>query len=175
MNIFFILRCTETLGMLTRNQAYGMWVDQAFPQPHALDTELSNDLANLEDLRQRRAAGAKNLQRERQLGLDHLMQDKERALDLLQQRWETTGVQIDRQISQQSDLFSDLAITFNEASLARANPVVEDVRIGALAVPAERPVSAHVILQSAVAALIGAFLGVAFALVRQSREIQTRG
>ena len=134
----------------------------------SLDTGLSADLAAVEKLTQERSAGIKNLKRARTLGLEHLQQEKERALDLLEKRWETDVVQIEREITQQENLFSELAANFNEASLAKADPGAEDIRIGAPAVPPTRPNASHAILRSALAALVGGFLGFVFAIVRDS-------
>lgn len=142
---------------------------------HALDTTLGENRATLEKLRQQRAAGLANLKQERQLGLDHLKQDKERTLERLENTWETRVVQIERDIDQESELFSELATNFNEASLATTSSGVEDVRVGAAAVPPDRPQSSYVFIRSALAALFGGFLGLLFALVRASRPETSDG
>ena len=133
-----------------------------------LDQEYGPDVSGLEKLSQERDAGLANLQENRANGLRTLTRDKERALDSITRERETRLAQLSRDIGHEQELYAELAKAYNQAVLAKAQENVEDVRLGAPAVPPETPTSRGGVTKILVAAILGGMLGLFIALVRDA-------
>jgi uncharacterized protein involved in exopolysaccharide biosynthesis len=126
------------------------------------------DASELEKLSQERDAGLAKLQENRANGLDELTRNKQRALDDITREREARLAQLTRDISHEQELYTELAKAFNQAVLAKAQENVEDVRLGAPAVPSETPKPRGGATKALLAAILGGMLGLFIALIREA-------
>jgi uncharacterized protein involved in exopolysaccharide biosynthesis len=75
---------------------------------------------------------------------------------------------MDRDIGQQRDLFADLAKRANQALLAKAESNVEDVRLGAPAVPPDQPRRRGGVRMTLIGLIVGGILGIGASMVREA-------
>ena len=101
------------------------------------EASLGSDEAALDKLQRERAAGLAQLQEDRENMLTHLTHERQAALDAIKRETDTRLGQADRMISQERDLFAELAKNYNQARLAKGEQNMEDIRLGAPAVPPE--------------------------------------
>jgi uncharacterized protein involved in exopolysaccharide biosynthesis len=92
--------------------------------------------------------------------------DRNRVVQAIIRERDARLAQLDRDINQQKALHGDLGENYNQALVAKAQTDVEDVRLGAPAVPPERPVPSHLGLSLLLGAVLGTTLGIAVGLVR---------
>jgi uncharacterized protein involved in exopolysaccharide biosynthesis len=135
-------------------------------QMKSLDRTIRTDNAAFERLDRDREAGFKILQEDNALQLAFLERHKKQELDSTKREGTKQIAQLDREITQQKDLFKQLATNYNEATIAKAENSVEDVRLGAPAVAPERPKSAQIVTKTMAALLLGIFVGLIAAAVR---------
>ena len=76
--------------------------------------------------------------------------------------------QLSRDVDHEQELYAELAKAYNQAVLAKAQENVEDVRLGAPAVPPETPKPRGGATKALVAAILGGMLGLFIALVREA-------
>ncbi len=137
-----------------------------------LDVELQLDMAKLEQLTRERESGLEKLKDKRTTALSDLMRERERHLQFLSLECDNRLAQLDRAIYQERDLNMDLAKSFNQAVLARAQQSSEEVRLGSPAVPPDRPLPRRIALSSIIAALAGALAAIGIAAFRDALAIQ---
>ena len=133
-----------------------------------LDQEYTPDTAALAKMSEERDAGLQALQEDRANGLGQLTRDKQRALDEITRERDTRVAQLGRDIDHEQELYSELAKAYNQAVLAKAQENVEDVRLGAPAVPPETPAPRGGATKALLAAILGGMLGLFIALVREA-------
>jgi uncharacterized protein involved in exopolysaccharide biosynthesis len=133
-------------------------------QMKSLDRTIRADNAAFEKLQRDREAGLQILQEDNTLQLALLHRQQKQEVDSTKREWTIRVSQLEREITQQGALFEQLATNFNEATLAKAEQSVEDVRLGAPAVPPEFAVGRNIALKAALALAIGMILGLVVAL-----------
>ncbi|TAM53881.1 MAG: hypothetical protein EPN53_04840 [Acidobacteria bacterium] len=133
-----------------------------------LGEEYGADASELEKLSQERDAGLEKLQEDRSNGLGELTRNKQRALDDITREREARLAGLGRDISHEQELYGELAKAYNQAVLAKAQENVEDVRLGAPAVPPETPKPRGGATKALLAAILGGMLGLFVALVREA-------
>jgi capsular polysaccharide biosynthesis protein len=79
------------------------------------------------------------LTKERENQLAGLTRQQKQELDAIGRERDNRLAQLDRQIARLKELHGELAKNYNQATLAKAQQEVEDVRLGAAAVPPDRP------------------------------------
>jgi len=140
----------------------------------ALETRVRMDDADLEKLTREREAGLQKLTEERENKIALLTRSRDEELDGIKREMDTRLGQIDRNVNQQRELFGQLAKNYNQALLAKGQQDVEDVRIGAPAVPPQSAQPRGRITKTLFAVMIGGFLGIVMALVREAgRSVRT--
>lgn len=92
---------------------------------------------------------------------------KEAAIQLLGRESKTRIGQADRDIKQERELFDQLATKFNEALIVKGQQNFDDVRLGAHAVPPDRPDSERVWQSTVAAVFAGLILGLGIAAFRE--------
>lgn len=132
------------------------------------DSSIRTDNAGLEKLENERDAGLATLQDGRANGLAELNRNRQRELDAIKRESDAALGNMDRDIGKQRDLFADLAKRANQALLAKAETNVEDVRLGASAVPPDQPRRRGGLKMTLVGLIIGGLLGVGVSLVREA-------
>ncbi len=136
------------------------------------DSGIRTDNAGLEKLEKERDAGLAKLQDERANGLAELTRDRQQELDAIKREGDAALGSMDRDIGQQRDLFADLAKRANQALLAKAETNVEDVRLGAPAVPPDEPRRRGGVKMTLIALIAGGVLGIGVSMIREaSRRI----
>ncbi len=134
----------------------------------ALDISNRADEAKLEKISRDREAGLEQLQDRRAMLLADLTRQRTRALgDLILER-DALLMRLDRSLSQERTLNSELAKNFNQATLAKSQQNLEDVRLGAPAVPMQRPLPRGVVMYTLCGLIGGALLGLGIAVVRDA-------
>lgn len=139
------------------------WVAEITAGLEKLQRERSADLAKL--LAQRAVAFDES-QRGKQLALEALSQKKEQELASLDRERDMRLQQIDRDLEHKRALFNELAANYNQATLARAEQNLADVRLGSPAVPAIEPLRPRLALKTTMALILGLFIGIVVGLVR---------
>jgi capsular polysaccharide biosynthesis protein len=137
-----------------------------------LDVELRADDGKLDKLNHERSTGLEQLRDKQANLLADLVRQQQRDLEDLKRERDLSLAQLDRGIGQERDLNTELAKNFNQAILAKAQQSAEDVRLGAPAVPMNRPLPRNLVLFSLLAAAGGLLVGLGFAA---RREISGRG
>jgi uncharacterized protein involved in exopolysaccharide biosynthesis len=122
----------------------------------------------LEKLQGGRDAGVEQLKEQRANELVRLNRERRRELESFEREMDTRLAQLDRDIVQQRDLFNQLAKNYNQAILAKGQQDVEDVRLGAIAVPPETPLARRGVSKALLASFLGVLFGAGIALVRES-------
>ena len=82
---------------------------------------------------------------------------------------------LNREIQQLRNLNKQLGEDYGQAVLARAQDEVDVVHLAAAAVPVDRPMGRLIVPKSLTAGLLGAFLGLLVAIVRESRSSARSG
>jgi len=121
----------------------------------------------LETAQIERQAGLAKLIAGRDLAVDTLKKQRRRELEALQQERNIALATLDQDIQNQQDLYTKLASSFNEVTLARASNGSQDVRLGTPAVAPSAP-ERRVLFKTVVAAAMGALVGLLLALVREA-------
>jgi capsular polysaccharide biosynthesis protein len=132
----------------------------------ALEQELGGLDTDLEKLTLERQAGRSQLLDARLTGLKILERRARQEVEAIERERETRLAQLDRDIEQQSEFYTALAQSFNQAHLAEAQQDFEDVRLGAPAVPRAEPEGRGALIKSLISGVIGALLGLMAAVVR---------
>jgi uncharacterized protein involved in exopolysaccharide biosynthesis len=166
---------TDVTALDPRAEQLKTTIEHLSSEVQRLEQEYGTDAVGLEKLKQERAAGLENLQDNRANGLAALLRDKQSELDGLNREREAQLAQLNRDISQQQDLYSDLAKAFNQALLAKAQQGSEDVRLVSPAVPPDTSQTRGVLGKALLATLLGGLLGTAVALVRDTSGEVPRG
>lgn len=132
-------------------------------------------ITGLEQRQQLRTAGLEKLVAERTLlthevdeqtalELRQMERNRRRELAQLQSELQQRMDQLDREIEHQQAAFDQLALSYNQTRLARAEQEVKDVRIASVAVAPAEPMSANLVPKLAVSLVAGAALGLLLAL-----------
>lgn len=137
-----------------------------------MDLAVSADQAGLEKITQERDAGLAKLREVRSNGLVDLTRQRQAELDAIKRDWDAKAAQMDRDIAQQRDLLAELTKNYNQAALAKGQQGMEDVRIGAPAAPPDHPLPRGGLVKSLVALILGGFVGIGIALVREAGRSQ---
>ncbi len=143
-------------------------LDRINEEMKSLEAGLRGDQALLEKLQGGRDAGLAQLKEQRANLLVRLNRERQTELESLQREMDTRLAQLDRDIVQQRDLFNQLAKNYNQAILAKGQQDVEDVRLGAMAVPPETPLARRAASKTLFMSFLGFLFGVGVALVRES-------
>jgi len=130
--------------------------------------------SELSSLQVERMAGLDGLRRRAATAVDEMERQRQRELDDLERQRVTAIAQKDRKLSYSKSLFDELAKNYNQASLAREGEEFEDVRLASRAVPPRSPIRPRLVLKSAVGILVGAFLGLLLAVVREVEDWGSR-
>jgi len=133
-----------------------------------LESHIRKDQADLEKVSRGREAGLQRLAEERENGLADLVRNRGAEIDSIRREMDTRLGQMDRQIEQQRELFAQLARNYNQGLLAKGDQGMEDVRLGAPAVPPDQPEPQHRAATSLLAAILGGMLAFGAALVREA-------
>ncbi|MEJ2190482.1 MAG: hypothetical protein P8Y93_13975 [Acidobacteriota bacterium] len=133
-----------------------------------LDTSLRADNASYEKLTREREAGLENLQNEGDLQISILERRKQQELDAIDRERTARVDQLTRSIDQQKQLFGQLAENYNEATLAKAEQNVEDVRLAADAVPPDHAEGRRLVMKTVLAAGLGLLVGLMLALALEA-------
>ncbi len=155
-------------AMVPRSVALAKDLERIDGEMNALDGRVRGDDAELDKLTREREAGLTKLTEERANQLAELGRARDVALDAVKRETETHLGQMDREIGQERDLFSQLAKNYNQALLAKGEQGMEDVRLGAPAVAPEQAQARGRAVKSLLAAIVGGLLGIGIALVRES-------
>jgi len=121
--------------------------------------------ADLEKLQREREAGLSKLKEQRNTELATLEREKKQELDTIARERDTRLAQSDRNITQQKALYDELAKNYNQATLAKAQQEMEDVRLGAAAVPSDRPAPRGLAIKSLLALVVGGMIGLFAAVI----------
>jgi uncharacterized protein involved in exopolysaccharide biosynthesis len=159
---------TDVFTLMPRAEQLKGEIARLSAELQRLNEEYGADASGLEKLKQERDAGLERLQEDRANGLGQLTRNKQRALDDISREREARLAQLNRDISHEQELYAELAKAFNQAVLAKAQENVEDVRLGAPAVPPETPKPRGGAIKALLAAILGGMLGVFIALVREA-------
>jgi capsular polysaccharide biosynthesis protein len=139
-----------------------------------LEVSLTADEAQSEKLKNTRAAGLTRLEDTRAAGLDSLQRQRDQALSALKLDMNAQLGRVDRTITQEKDLFTQLAKSFNQATMAKGQLDFEDVRVGAPAVANSLPLRRGRLWKAALAAFAGGLVGIGVAVVRDA-DREARG
>jgi uncharacterized protein involved in exopolysaccharide biosynthesis len=158
----------EVQGLTPRAATLTADLERLNTEMKDLEAKIRADDANLEKLQREREAGLAQLQETRTAKLADVQRARQEELDALKREMDTRLAQLDRDLGQQRDLFGQLAKNYNQALLAKGQQDVEDVRIGAPAVPPQSAQPRGRINKTLFAVMIGGFLGIVLALVREA-------
>ena len=159
---------TDVFTLMPRAEQLKREITNLGTDVRRLDQEYGPDVSGLEKLSEERDAGLEKLQEDRRNGLGELTRNKQRALDDITREREARLAQLNRDIGHEQELYSELAKAYNQAVLAKAQENVEDVRLGAPAVPPETPAPRGGATKALLAAILGGMLGLFIALVREA-------
>ena len=134
---------------------------------NALEVSVGADQAAVEKLTLEKEAELVALRAERERAAGELSRGRQAEQEAIQREREAKLAQLDRNIQQQSDLYSQLAKSYNQAVLAKAQQEIEDVRLAAGAVSPEQPRSRGTAAKGLLAVIVGGMLGTLVALVRE--------
>jgi len=154
----------ELNALLPRAKQLDVRLAAIAEQMKGLDRDLRADNALFEKLERERAAGLEILNEDRSFKLAVLERQKKQELEEIAREWTTHVTQLDREITQQKKLFEQLAMNYNEATLAKAEQNVEDVRLGARAIPPDDAEPRRLAMKFALGVLVGCAVGLLAAL-----------
>ena len=129
----------EVNSLIPRAAGLAADIERLNTEMKTAETSLGSDEAALEKLQRERDAGLTQLKEDRENMLTHLTNERQAALDAIKRETDTRLAQADRMIAQERDLFAELAKNYNQARLAKGEQNMEDIRLGAPAVPPEDP------------------------------------
>jgi hypothetical protein len=155
-------------SMVPRATALTTDLERISAEMKVVEGDVRMNEVELEKLTRERDAGLQELTEERANKLSQLTRGQDEELDGIRREMETRLGQIDRNIVQQRDLFTQLAKSYNQALLAKGEQAIEDVRLGSPAVVPEQPQPRGRVGKSLIAAILGGMLGVGMVLVRES-------
>ena len=159
---------TDVFTLAPRAEQLKREIARLADEVQRLDQEYAPDTATLAKISEERDAGLQTLQEDRANGLGELNRNKQRELDEITRERDTRVAQLGRDIDHEQELYSELAKAYNQAVLAKAQEGVEDVRLGAAAVPPETPKPRGGATKALLAAILGGMLGLFVALVREA-------
>lgn len=157
----------EVNALLPREAQLTQQLEQLSEELKNLDASIRSDESRLEKLKLERAAGQTKLQEERDNLLAELNRNRQRELDTIKRGWQNRLSQSDRNIGQQRELFAELGRNHNQALLAKAQQDMEDIRLGARAVPPDQPKPRGTMFKTLLALVLGGMIGFIAALVRE--------
>lgn len=128
---------------------------------------LERGITELEKLSLDRSAGLGTLKLRRDEDLAALMREEGEGLSVEKRQAETASAQLRREIAFQLDSYKKLQSQVTQASLAREQLAVEDVRMSTKAVPSDYPLPLNTGFKTVIAFLVGAFLGFLLSLARE--------
>ncbi len=158
----------EVNSLIPRAAGLAADIERLNTEMKTVETSLGSDEAALEKLQRERDAGLAQLKEDRENMLTHLTHERQAALDAIKRETDTRLAQADRMIAQERDLFAELAKNYNQARLAKGEQNMEDIRLGAPAVPPENPEPRGGAKKALLAAIVGGMLGLFIALVREA-------
>jgi len=165
----------EVNAMIPRSMQLTQELERFSTVLHNLDTAVRTDEAALEKLKLEHDAGLERLATERSVQLEVLTRQSKQELDALTRERDNRLAQLDRDIERLKRLYDDLAKNYNQATLAKAQQEVEDVRLGAAAVPPDYPASRRIAMKSVLALLVGGMLGLFAAVIGDAVATAERG
>lgn len=131
-----------------------------------LESQYRTNMSALENLRQTREAGLEKLTLSQTTEQNTFERQMQSALDNLRRDGDLQVGQAERLSAQQRDLFTELAKQYNQATLAKAQLEMEDVRLASSAVPPTHSASRGTLTAAILATLFGTILGAALAWAR---------
>ena len=108
------------------------------------------------------------LEKERSLELAVLTRQQQQELGALTRERDLRLGRLERDITQQQQLYAELATNTNQATLAKAQQDVEDVRLGAPAVVINRPEPRGTLIKALVGLFVGGLIGLLVAIAREA-------
>ncbi len=160
----------EKAALKPRAAQLGTQIEQLLERMAAAESSLRGDQAGLTGLEETRAAGLERLDVEQITELEALEQQRDQVLELHRNATDNIVRQRTRSIEQRKTLFGELAKNYNEAVIAKAQADLEEVRLGARAVPSERPLPRQLALKAILAGIVGGLIGLLIALVNDRRQ-----
>lgn len=161
----------EFAALKPRSTQLGTQIDQLLKSMAATESSLRADQAGLTGLEETRAAGLERLDVEQITELEALEQQRDQVLEVYRNETDNIVRQLNRSIDQRKTLFSELAKNYNEAVIAKAQADLEEVRLGARAVPSDRPLPRQLVLKAILAGIVGALIGLLIALINDRRRL----
>ena len=157
-------------AMVPRAAAMATDLERINSEMRALENRVRTDDAELEKVTREREAGLQRLGQDRDNKLEELTRNRDEELDGIKREMDTRLGQFDRNINQQRDLFDQLAKNYNQALLAKGEQGIEDMRLGAPAVPPAQAQPRGRAMKSVFATILGGMLGWGFALLRETLQ-----
>lgn len=136
-----------------------------------LSIENGKEEAKLEKLVLERKAGLDQLQDRRTMLLEELKRKQQHEADALSGERDRQLAQLDRGIAQEKELHAELAKNYNQATLAKAQQSLEDVRLGSMAVPLDRSLPRGFLVNSGVSLAIGFIIGLMISVIREFSDL----
>jgi hypothetical protein len=133
------------------------------------EVDLARDRAGVATTRENRDAGLFALLGRQATGMAAHVRARDRELAKIKHEQDDTLNSLDRTVAARRDLFASLSKVHNQALLARAQPISEDVRLAAPAVPPHEPESKGLPFKTGVGTVLGGLAGVLFAIAREAR------
>ena len=158
----------EVNSLIPRAAGLAVDIERLNKEMKTAETSLGSDEATLDKLQRERDAGLAQLKEDRENILAQMTHARQAALDAIKRETDTRLAQADRMIAQERDLFAELAKNYNQARLAKGEQNMEDIRLGAPAVPPETPEPRGGAKKALLAAIAGGMLAVFIALVREA-------
>ncbi|MCH9647000.1 MAG: hypothetical protein K0U98_02110 [Deltaproteobacteria bacterium] len=128
---------------------------------------LERGATELEKLKLDRSAGLATLKLQRDEDLAALKRGEAQGLSEQKRQAETASAQLRREVAFQLESYKKLQSQVTQASLAREQLAVEDVRMSTKAVPSDYPLPLNTGFKTVIAFLVGALLGFLLSLAKE--------
>jgi capsular polysaccharide biosynthesis protein len=136
-----------------------------------LSIENGKEEAKLERLLLERKAGLDQLQDRRTMMLEDMKRQQLHEANALFAERDRQLAQLDRGIAQEKELHAELAKNYNQATLAKAQHSLEDVRLGSMAVPLDRSLPRGFLVNSGISLAMGFIIGLMISVIREFSDL----
>ncbi len=159
----------EVAGLEPRAKDLANRLDALESDLRQRQSTMARDRASLTALGNDRDAGLTAIQERGDLTVAVMTRDRDRALAEIARERDAALARLDRDVDQSRALFEELTVHFNQAVIAKAQSEVEDVRLGAEAVPPTASEPHHSAMKALLGALLGGLVGLVVAIFREAR------
>jgi uncharacterized protein involved in exopolysaccharide biosynthesis len=134
-----------------------------------LETAFAKDRSAVMALEEERTVGLTSIIEEGDLEETVMTRDRDRSLAMIERERDAALAKLERDLDQSRALFEELTVHYNQAVIAESQTEVEDVRLGAEAVPPTATEPRRGFMKVVLGVMLGALVGLVIAVFGDAR------